>query len=290
MTRFLNIFSILMISASGASAYTNVLDNGDEQYVDSVWSTNLPLIVGNTTSNNFMAVVNGGYITNATSIIGNSAAASNNAVVVFSDDAAWVTAGNLKIGNGGSANWMTVTNGGTVISQNAYIGNSNSASLNHVLVTGDGSSFSAVNDLVVGGSGSHNSLYVVAGGSVSNANGFVGTQAGATNNKVYVVGGKSTWVNEGALTIGASGNSSNEVYVQSYGTVEAADLVVHAGNSFNLNTGGVLRITEDFDLSVQTNLNWITQGTLSVGGNLTGIDNLDGTNLYLTIDGGTWTL
>ena len=290
MTRFLMICTALLASGTAAFAqYTNVLDGGTNQIVNSVWSSNLPIIVGSTTSNNFLGIDVGGLVTNASGVIGNTAAASNNAVMVFSDDAAWVVAGDLLVGNGGAGNSLLITNGAQVASSNGYIGNSNTAQNNIVLVTGSGSSWTITNDFVVGNSGSANILNIINGAVVSNANGFVGAQAGSSNNIAVVAGSGANWINEETLTIGAAGNSSNVVAAVSGGTVTASNLVVHAGNDFNLNNQGTLAMTADFDYSEQTNLNWNSGGTLSVAGNLTGLDNLAVSNQYLTINGGTWT-
>ncbi len=130
-------------------------------------------------------------------------------------------------------------------------------------------------DLRIDGEG--NAVSILNGGAVTNVNGFVV----GSNNSVVVSGKDSHWLNNGALNLSDSGN---HITVDSGGKVTVASLNIAAGNDFNLNSGGMLAMTDAFGFSVQTNLNWNYGGNLSVGGVFSGLTNLTGGRV-LTLDG-----
>ncbi len=146
----------------------------------------------------------------------------------------------------------------------------------------------ALGDMIVGDATPSNTLTIVSGGSLTNVNGYVGRQAGASDNTVTVSGAGAEWISTGALQVGAAGNSNNVASVSSGGVVVASNLVIAAGNDFNLNNNGTLVITGDFDATPGVGFNWESGGSLSVGGALT-LDALNGSNLTLEITtGGIW--
>ncbi|RKX39487.1 MAG: hypothetical protein DRP64_14180, partial [Verrucomicrobia bacterium] len=144
------------------------------------------------------------------------------------------------------------------------------------------------NHLVVGLEGSGNQLVVTNGGTVQNADAYVGYADTANGNEVVVTGTNSLWANSGTLTVGSTNNVGNSVAVADGGKISAAGLTVNNNNTFNLNAGGNLDISGDFNAG-QGGFNWVDDGLLSVGGSLTGMTELDGTDKSLIIDGGSWT-
>lgn len=153
----------------------------------------------------------------------------------------------------------------------------------------DGGAWDRGGDLQINGIG--NTLTILNGGGMTNDAGYVI----GSSNAVVVSGSGSDWLNNGALNITNSGNS---VAVSSGGKVTADSLKVTDGNDFHLNNGGTLAMTGNFDLSVESNLNWNAGGNLSVGGLLEGMavaTNLPAADAdylvdgkILTLDGGRW--
>lgn len=194
-----------------------------------------------------------------------------------------------------NVNWKsggTLSVGGTLTKSNGLDGVGRKLAVN-------GGDWTLGGDLTV--SGTNNTLSIINGGTVTNNDAYVGYAASDSNNTVSVSGDGSTWVNNGTLYIGSTSNG-NSVAVSSGGRVEAVDIEVADGNDFNLNNGGTLAITTNFDVLAHNNFNWTSGGNLSVGGVLTGMSTsnlvVGGiTNSYkfldngrdLTIaDGGSW--
>ncbi len=241
MTRFLTICMALAVSGTTVFAqYMNILDDGTNQSVNSTWITTNAVIVGSTTSSNYLDTVSNGGIKAPGMIIGNSAVASSNTARLSSSSSQWNISGDIQVGNGGSNNSLLINNGAVAVSDNGQVGVSNAANNNVVSVSGQGAKF--------------------------------GSYWGITN----------------TLTIGAAGNTNNQVNVGEFGFISTSNLVIHADNAFNINADGTLRIKGGFDRNTLSNLTWNTGGDLIVGGSLTGLDNMAGTNQTLTIDGGTW--
>lgn len=196
-----------------------------------------------------------------------------------------------------NVNWYsggTLSVGGELTKSNGLDG------IEHILIL-DGGNWNLGGDLAV--TGTNNTLSIAAGGSVTNDNGYVGYAASDSNNTVLVSGDDSVWINNGLVYIGSTnGNGGNSVAVSDGGRVEADGLSVEAGNTFNLNSGGTLAITTNFNVSTHDNLVWNSGGNLSVGGELTGMATTNlvvggSTNTYtylgngrdLTLDdGGIW--
>ncbi len=152
------------------------------------------------------------------------------------------------------------------------------------------SGWDAEGDMFVGDTTSSNTLYILGGGSLTNDNAYVGASSNAFNNTATVSDPNAEWISTGTLQVGAAGNSNNAVSVSSGGTIIASNLVIHAGNDFNLKNNGTLALTNGFDVSVD-GFNWNAGGTLSVGGALTGMATTnEGTILSgektLVLDGG----
>ena len=205
----------------------------------SLWTNALDLFIGGQGSGNRLTVSNAGTVANAAGVVGSSSIGNGNEVVVTGTNSFWTNALDLTIGNSGSSNSMTVSNGGMVASGIGYIGNTNTASNNSVLVTGTNSSWStAVGNntwtVLVGDYGSGNTLEVVDGGQVSAPWFYIGNLVGSSNNSVLVAGSGSTLSNSENLYIGLSG-SGNSLVISNGGKVTSfsAWLGLNAGSSNN---------------------------------------------------------
>ena len=117
--------------------------------------------------------------------------------------------GSLTIGNTGSFNQFTITNGGVAAGSIGTLGSSSASGNNWTLVTGSGSLWSNSANLYVGNSGSGNNLTVANGGRVSDTYGTVGNNAGANSNGALVAGIGSLWSNSFDQRIGFSGSGNN---------------------------------------------------------------------------------
>lgn len=180
----------------------------------------------------------------------------------------WASGGELSIGG-----TLTKSNGLDGVGRTLFL---------------DGGDWTLASDLSV--SGTSNQLVVTGGGSVTNANGLVS----GTNNTVWVYGAGSRWQNNG--TLGMT-NRNNAINVQDGGRIVADALDIQDGNDLNLNRGGTLALTGDFDVSAHSNLNWNAGGNLSVGGTLGGMGTVSNEAGFaaildqgrdLTLDGGSW--
>ncbi len=339
MKHFFTLFTALLMSSAVASEYTNIVDDGIARTITNAWDAGGDMIVGDTNPSNLLQIISGGSLTNLDAYIGNTETSSDNAVSVIGTNAVWLNHGTVYVGNEGSDNTLTITNGGFVgTTVEGIIGNSAGSTGNSVLVSGSnslwsvglvvvgnsgssnrlvvtdggqvwnfngiiGSSSNSLNNEVtvsgsgsvwnnfennyVGYAGSGNTLTIEDGGVVSNANGFVGYESGASNNTVSVSGAGSRWDNSGALYLGAVGVSNNSITVENDGTISAAKLTIHTNNTFNLNADGNLEISGGFDAG-QSGFNWADGGHLSVANGLSGITELDGSDKVLMLSDGTW--
>ena len=126
--------------------------------------------------------------------------------------------GSLTIGNTGSVNQLTVTNGGMVTGRAGVLGNISTSSNNWALVSGPSSLWSNSGILTVGYGGSFNQLTLANGGMAFNTTGRVGYTSGANSNAVLVTGAGSVWSNGPELTVGYGG-SFNQLTITNGGAV-----------------------------------------------------------------------
>ncbi|MBN2684136.1 MAG: autotransporter domain-containing protein [Pontiellaceae bacterium] len=128
-------------------------------------------------------------------------------------------------------------------------------------------------DLFIGGETSSNRLEISGGIQVENGAGYVGYSGGSDNNSVLVSGNGSIWQNSEEIYIGGNiykaGGSGNWVNVADGGTVSTESLKIYAGNQFNLNNGGKLAVSTNFNAAM-AGFNWNEGGALEVGGTVTG--------------------
>jgi T5SS/PEP-CTERM-associated repeat protein len=134
-----------------------------------------------------------------------SSAASNNSVLITGTNSLWSNSGAVMIGNVGSDNSLTISNGGHVMvsgtsgTSNNWlsIGENAGANSNTVTVTGSNSQLTVAGWLEVGwGSNTGNKMLISDGGLVSDSNGYIGYTNGSSNNSVLVTGSNSIWTNE----------------------------------------------------------------------------------------------
>jgi T5SS/PEP-CTERM-associated repeat protein len=198
-------------------------------FLASMMSTALgeELVVGNNTSGNTTNISSGTNPYSST-VVGNQAGASNNQLNVFNSGTVLTNTGNLTIGNAGSSNSLVISNQGSVVNSNGFVGYSSSN--NNVLVTGTGSTWSNTDRLVVGLGGSGNRLVITNGASVVNSNTTIGWYAGS--NSAVVKGLGSTWTNTGIMLVGENAGG-NTLDVLDQGKLSSVGGVIGNGSSNN---------------------------------------------------------
>lgn len=211
------------------------------------------LIVGYNSDASKLVIANGGTVDNANGYIGWGGVADSNSV--------WVGAGSAWTNHGGGLYVGKWIDGSTNL-VDAYSGNSLSVQSNGWVFVGEG----GTNGLPVGANG--------------------GIVVASTNGAELVVGGNGSRVEvEQRLYVGVDATSTGTVWVAHGGVVVADGLSIATNSMFELD--GALEIAEGFNVS-QDGFIWNDGGSLSVGGVLTGLDVLDGSNRTVGIAGGSW--
>jgi T5SS/PEP-CTERM-associated repeat protein len=274
----------ILVTGTGSTWY----NSGGDTIYDAIY-------LGYSGSGNTLTVTNGGTVYSGYSYIGEYAGASNNAVIVTGNGSVWYNDeddnGELHVGDYGSRNTLTITNGGAVINVEGYIGELAGGNSNAVTVTGAGAVWSNSSWLLVGTRGSGNTLSITNGGAVYNANAYIGHTNGANNNAVTVTGLGSLWDSGGNLVVGVFG-STNSLTVATNGSVLASNACVglypaSAGNQVAI-TGGGLCVTNAPGTGV---LN-VLRGALTLNSGTATANRLvitNGANGLFTFNGGTLT-
>ncbi len=240
------------IGYNASSKSNSVLVTGD----GSVWSNRVSLYVGRNGSGNSLTVSNGGRVVNGNGYIGAATSAVNNSVLVTGARSLWSNRLALFLGQYGSDNNLTVSNGGRVVSGTGYIGYYTGANSNSALVTGNNSVWSN-SSLLVGVFGSGNHLTISDGGQVMvNRDSYIGW--GSESNSVLVTGTGSVWSSCGNLSVGNAGNTGNVVEVNDGGMLSSFALDVRTGNSAVLNNGSA-------EISGETAVSLTGGGNLYIG-------------------------
>jgi T5SS/PEP-CTERM-associated repeat protein len=173
------------------------------------------LQVGNVSSGNSLTISNGATVTSTLSTsIGISG--SSNSITVDGAGSSLTNIGSLIVGTysqscDSSANSLLVTNGGSLTSGSATIGNTTNSSGNSVTVSGSGSLWTNNGDVILGNGGSSNSLIISNGGGMVSSNSFISYTNTSSDNSVLVTGSSgnsSTLSNSGTLSIGYAGSGS----------------------------------------------------------------------------------
>ncbi len=234
----------------------------------SVWSnTDGSLNIGSPSANNSLVISHGGQVVNNFAYVGtDSFGSTNNSIVVSGTGSAWKNNSDMTIGGSGWSNNLVISNGGLVVDNSGYLGNSG-GSKNRALVTDTGSVWSNANTLYVGDVGANNSLVIQSNGCVLNADAYIGDYFSSSNNNVRVTSGGLWWNN--SVSVG-NGSSSNSVLVAG-GTVLAANLTIGLAsgpcdNFVEVDSGSlyVTNATGDAVLDVRYGTLVLKGGTLQV--------------------------
>jgi len=170
----------------------------------SLWTNSGNLYVGDRGSGSRLVVSNGAVVFNGTGILGNYVSSSNNAAVVTGLDSVWTNANDLTVGSQGSQNTLLISDGGTVFSAMAIVGDFSSSD-NLVVIDGVGSQW-IVSGLLLGSQGSDCHLIVTNGAVLEDVGtGFMNVIGGSGfRNQVVISGADSAWNSSQDLTLGGA--------------------------------------------------------------------------------------
>ncbi len=283
--RYIGIYFIVIF---WAFSYANA-QNNTTQTINGVIQTNSSSpyhYIGETGTNNLLNVINGGslFVPNGISVIGDGNSANNNRLVINGDGSVFRNSRGIFVGNRGRENQLIVTNGGTLMASNIWIGYDQNgfdslpltSSNNFMLVHGSNSQAHITNDFTIGVFAQSNTMMILEGGNVTARSTLVGFDPGSSNNYLLISDSGSTLSNHFGIYIGYSdqGNimtisnggklfggqssaigalvgSSNNI-VNIYGLGSSANLasltIGHSGirNSLNISNGGYLHATNVF--------------------------------------------
>ncbi|MCL2701181.1 MAG: autotransporter outer membrane beta-barrel domain-containing protein [Phycisphaerae bacterium] len=247
----------------------------------SPWNAKGELYVGYTRTGELHIADGGTVSSSGTNVLGYWEGSSGT-VTVDGKGSTWTTTGNssssfFAVGLLGDGS-MTITNGGAVYCEglgpgyyynHSYVG-SEAGTTGIVLVDGEGSTWGNSGNLYVGNVG-NGTLTITNGGTVYNHHGIVGQfytdfGDGVIAHGVGVVtvdGAGSTWTNNGALTVGSTGEGT--VNIINGGAVFSNN--GNIGNQVSSLTGlrGQGLVTVDGKGSTWTNSNTLTIGTSGDG-------------------------
>jgi T5SS/PEP-CTERM-associated repeat protein len=226
----------------------------------STWTTSTDLTVGYKGSGNGLTISNGGQVTADTSILGDGdtiilSQGNSNSATVTGSGSTWTMSGGLTVGNFGSGNELTISNGALVTDAGCYIGGGAyplpaAGNNNKATVTGSGSTWTNSGELVVGGFGTGNELTISNGAHVTAGSGGIGflgdTVAYANSNRATVTGPDSLWTIGGGLIVGGGYASGNTLTIEDSAlvnlTLSSASVVfglgtTHGTNALRINSG-----------------------------------------------------
>jgi outer membrane autotransporter protein len=234
MKRFCSMVAALLLCSAGADAqYTNILENGTNQTVNTAW-TNDTIWVGQTTSSNTLSVVSGGAVFSTNVFVGSGSNANDNVISV--------TGGNLTVDDtlqigSGTSNSVSVSDNGRITAGDLVILSGNDFNLN------DGGTFAISTnfDASVSGFNWNDGGHLSVGGNLTGM-----PAAGSTN---YLDGGRDLTLDGGSWDLAGNNlvvgwNSSNSVLtVQNSGQLSSADAFIGggtnaAGNDVVIKAGG----------------------------------------------------
>ncbi len=294
----------LMVSNSAAVIYTNVRvgnaaasSNNLTVVNGATLSASTDINVGFDASANTLLVVNGGIVTNQNSYVGRNAAASSNQIVVNGAGSTWTSGADIRVGNNGSYNALTITNGGTVNGAIGYLGLGTTSSSNLVVVSGAGSAWNCSSDLRNGNSGSFNTLLINNGGVANATIGYLGLNASSSSNLTVVSGADSTLTASSDVRVGNNG-SFNTLLISNGGKVNTligyvgqasnafnnVAIVAGANSAWNMTTSLRVGNNGPFSTLIVTNA-----GKVTTDGGFIGL-NANSTNNLIRVDGGTLAL
>jgi len=239
----------------------------------SVWSNVGDFFVGLSGAGNQLVVSNGALLVSSSNAwLGLSATSRSNVALVTGAGTTWSNGQTLLVGESGSGNRLTVSDGARIESKFGWIGQLTSASNNEVVVTGPGSSWRTEQDLNLGGLGSGNRLVITNGGLVHNNSGAgIGT-AMSSSNEVVVTGTGSFWSLGSALFVGqvASGcrlviSNGGAVFQNSFG-LTLGSVSSSTNNRIEVD-GGTLLVTNTISgtFDVRRGTTVLNAGLIEVG-------------------------
>jgi T5SS/PEP-CTERM-associated repeat protein len=208
-----------------------------------IWS-NTTLYVGHFGAGNSLTVSNGGAVWNgAITDLGDQSSSSNNTAVIRDPGSVWSNNFDLYIGNLGSGNSLTITNGGAVVTARfGAVGWSPFNSNNVVTVSGNGATWQIAGFLRVGFPGTSDQLVIGAGGTVIASNAVIGLDniSLASGNVLQVNGGSLFVTNSsgnGLLAVGQSSGTGSLILNGGSVTVNQLELVNGISSVFDFNAG-----------------------------------------------------
>ena len=203
-----------------------------------------PFIIGDTGTNNYLIITNGGSASSAGVWVGNNDTASGNGMFVIGTNSFYE--GPLTIGIYGSRNKLVISDGGTVHNNSAEVGGYNTSSGNTVVVDGSNSVWTIDASLDVGWLGSSNQLLVVNGGRVNTkAHSSVGQGGGSHDNLVQVIGHGSVW--NGGVTVGFYG-VNNRLIISEGGQLTNGNIVLGSSTSSTSNVVCIMGTNSQIDV------------------------------------------
>ncbi|MBM3888015.1 MAG: hypothetical protein FJ388_02690 [Verrucomicrobia bacterium] len=152
-------------------------------------------------------------------------------VTVTGSGTLWSNSSDLAVGCFGSGSRLTISNGGTVVNADGYIGRHASGDGNSVLVTGSGSTWSNTAQLDIGYEGSFNQLTISNGGRVFSSGCDVCWESGS-DNSILVTGNGSVW-NSGMLRFGMQGGGNNQLIISNGGQVISSGGAIFGSDANN---------------------------------------------------------
>jgi len=203
---------------------------------NSSWSNRSELYVGSSASGNLLVAANGGKVINGGAFVGLSSSSRSNNVLVTGPGALWNNRGDLYVAYDGTSNQLVVDSGGSVISSNAYVGDSALAGLNTALVTGAGTLWSNAYHLFVGDDGFNNQVTVSDGARLASVYTDIGNGPNSKNNLLLVTGPGSLFTNSVLMHVGNAG-TGNQLVVSNAAQVLGASCNFYVGESSTNNLG-----------------------------------------------------
>ena len=200
------------------------------------------VVIGNAGSFNSITVSNGGLV-NAAGVVGLTSNAFGNSALLTGAGTTWSNSGSFILGQGGSGNSLTVSDGALITaSSGLIIGRFAGSTNNTVLVTGAGSTVRGINSDISIGDGGAGVLTVANGGTLN-----VGTRS---------------------IGIGLLTNSSGVLNVGAFGGTDSAGSI----NALNINMGysGSLSASGG-----SATVNFNQTNTLILTSNITGYGNVN---------------
>lgn len=264
----LGIQCAALMACVSAFGYSNPIDGGTTEIVTNAYQVQVPwYIVGGNDADNSLIIADGGQVDNLVGYIGHTASSSNNSALVTGAGAAWYSSMELSVGYVGASNTLTIADGGTVATPNAYIGNISDG--NQTIVSGMNSLLDA-STLNVGYQGDGNRLLVTDGGMAESEVGTIGYWIGSDNN-MATVQSNGSWNNSTELNVGEYG-AGNQLVIGAGGFVESPGINV-----------GAQTISSNNTVTVTGEGAWLDTSQLYVGGSASGAG---GTGNLVEVEGG----